>query len=1128
MIALPSTKPPMNEEEIFQAATGLSPPERSSYLARVCTNQTTLRVRVERLLASHDDALFMIRAADRPPKERQGMAAEECGEWIGSYKLLQKVGEGGCGVVYMAQQEQPVRRTVAVKVIKLGMDTRSVIARFEQERQALALMDHANIARVFDAGATPQGRPFFVMELVRGVRITEFCEENGLGIEERLQLFIAVCQAIQHAHQKGVIHRDIKPTNILVTLHDGVPVPKVIDFGIAKATSGQSLTDKTLFTAFEQFVGTPAYMSPEQAEMSGLDVDTRSDIYSLGILLYELLTGQTPFDGEELMASGIDAMRKTIREKDPERPSTRLSRISAAGERTKRVNGRVAATRPAWPIDVDLDWIVMKCLEKDRTRRYETVNGLAADLRRHLNNETVVARPPTPLYRFQRTFRRNKVVLTAGALVALALLLGTAVSTYLAIRATRAERAQGHLLGQTERARLGESDQRRQAENAERALRQQLYASDMIVTAHALENGDFGFARRLLARQRPERGDEDLRGFEWRYLWGQSRGEQEKVLIGHSDRVLCLAYSPDGTMLASGSSDHTVKIWNVRTGAAIITCEGHKREVLSLAFSPDGRFMASGEDGFVHLRDVSDWRIVLTFTNRYAHVAFSGPFLAIATGGDLYGDGEGTVQLWDYVTGVEATAWRDSGTRVAFSPNGKTLATANAGGVVKLRDRTTGLVTGTFPAREVRALVFSPDSRWLAWNSGWQGELWAWDLKEQTPHLLGIEIKNNALSLSFSRDSQTLAAAGQSHALTLWDIFRKERRQLRGQGSQVLAVACSPDDGSLASAGQDGKILFWNSAAGRSATAITNLVIDQWHSVGHPVISSDGRTLVGPLRTEEMRIWDIETGRIEASLLTTNLPVSFSPDNRTLLLRSAGFNSLETWNIAAGRTEPAVNLGPPLGDYYADAFSPDGKMIATAHRTEISLRNAGTGERLFPLEHSELSRSVVFSADSELLAAGGFSRSARIWDLRTHQLIATVDGFQDTVSAVAFSPDRTLFAAGSFAGMIKVSELRAGGGTSVLAEYQAAVKQLAFSVDGKTLASTADDCAVHLWNMGTFREVTRFQTEVSCSYLAFSADGQTLAAADLNGKLYLWRAPLLAQIESAQEAPVLGVKERKR
>src|SRR5712664_2678251 len=318
---------PDRTEAIFDAALQLRATERAQYLKQACGEDAQLHQRVDCLLKAHEEAGGFLEPPAAPLPNRTVVVSipltEKPGDKIGRYKLLQQIGEGGCGVVYMAEQEEPVRRRVALKVIKLGMDTKSVIARFEAERQALALMDHPNIATVLDAGATETGRPYFVMELVRGIRITEYCDQNKLSTEERLKLFVQVCHAIQHAHQKGIIHRDIKPSNILVTLHDGVPVPKVIDFGIAKATQGR-LTDHTLFTAFEQFIGTPAYMSPEQVELSGLDVDTRSDIYSLGVLLYELLVGTTPFDAGELLASGLDKMRRTIREKQPVRPSTRL------------------------------------------------------------------------------------------------------------------------------------------------------------------------------------------------------------------------------------------------------------------------------------------------------------------------------------------------------------------------------------------------------------------------------------------------------------------------------------------------------------------------------------------------------------------------------------------------------------------------------------------------------------------------------------------------------------------------------------------------------------------------------------------------------------------------------------
>jgi len=384
-----------------------------------------------------------------PPVETETVPAvparsiEGPGAVIGRYRLLQQIGEGGFGTVYMAEQKQPVKRKVALKIIKLGMDTKQVIARFEAERQALAMMDHPNIARVLDAGATETGRPFFVMELVKGVPITEYCDTESLRTRDRLDLFIDVCRAVQHAHQKGIIHRDIKPSNVMITLHDGKPVPKVIDFGIAKATN-RDLTDKTLFTEYHQLIGTPAYMSPEQAEMSGLDLDTRSDIYSLGVLLYELLTGTTPVSNKRFRGMGLGEIQHVIREEAPQKPSTRLSDMSRG--RTPG-NGQSGTTSDKTSIQYitnhrrtdiaglrreisgDLDWIIMKCLEKDRSRRYETANGLARDVERHLNDEPVAAGPPSQAYRLRKAIRRNKGVFVGIATVFAALLAGVIVST---------------------------------------------------------------------------------------------------------------------------------------------------------------------------------------------------------------------------------------------------------------------------------------------------------------------------------------------------------------------------------------------------------------------------------------------------------------------------------------------------------------------------------------------------------------------------------------------------------------------------------------------------------------------------------------------------------------------------
>ena len=471
--------------DIFLRAVEIaSPGTRTAFIEGACLQDISLRSRVEALLNCHQEDSFLEPSVQGVPADLTGITSisENPGAKIGRYKLLQQIGEGGCGVVYMADQEEPVRRRVALKIIKVGMDTKSVIARFEAERQALAMMDHPNIAKVFDAGATGAGRPYFVMELVRGVRITDYCDQAGLSFRARPGLFMQVCHAIQHAHQKGIIHRDIKPSNILVTINDGAAVPKVIDFGIAKATNGARLTDKTIFTAFEQFIGTPAYMSPEQALMTSIDIDTRSDIYSLGVLLYELLTGETPFDTGKLLAIGLDAMRRAIREKEPERPSTRLSTLPGQELSTTAQRRGLDAPKLISQLRGDLDWIVMKALEKDRARRYETAGELASDVERHLQNEPVTAGPPSRLYWFQKLVRRNKLAFAAAGAVTLALIAGLTVSTILYLQENAARLRAVAAESRMQQA-LVEAKQQRDA-----ALQQKQRADEQAAIAKAVKD----------------------------------------------------------------------------------------------------------------------------------------------------------------------------------------------------------------------------------------------------------------------------------------------------------------------------------------------------------------------------------------------------------------------------------------------------------------------------------------------------------------------------------------------------------------------------------------------------------------------------------------------------------------
>jgi serine/threonine protein kinase len=574
---------PKANDIFVRAAELAAPAERRLFLEQQCDGDVDLLAQVESLLTAGSKVGSFLEKPAVPALAAHGATVafppitEGPGTVIGVYKLLEQIGEGGFGLVFVAEQQQPVRRKVALKVIKPGMDTREVIARFEAERQALALMDHPNIARVFDGGATESGRPYFVMELVRGIPLIDYCDQQQLTARERLQLFLSVCQAVQHAHGKGIIHRDLKPSNILIAPHDGKPVVKVIDFGIAKAI-GQQLTEKTIYTRFTQLLGTPLYMSPEQAEINALDVDIRSDVYSLGVLLYELLTGTTPFDRERFQKAAFDEIRRIIKEEEPPRPSLRLTTM---GEPLSKVSSQ-RKTEPAKLsalVKGELDWIVMRCLEKDRTRRYETANGLARDVERYLKDEPVEACPPSAGYRLRKFAHKHRRWLATAAAFAALLLLGVAVSTWQAVRATQAEAAANanavqartseqkaieagdeaqRLAREENAARKVADEQRRQAQHekqqADDARRNavdnetkaewRLYALQLASAQREWETENIPRSLHHLALCR-----RDFRGWEHDYLYSRANQYQQllPVPIKHATQ---LAFSADDKRLA--------------------------------------------------------------------------------------------------------------------------------------------------------------------------------------------------------------------------------------------------------------------------------------------------------------------------------------------------------------------------------------------------------------------------------------------------------------------------------------------------------------------------------------------------------------------------------------------------
>jgi WD40 repeat protein len=1149
----------VDESQVFaEALKRATPAERAAYLDAACAGDPGLRAGVESLLRAHDaDPAFLEQPAG-PPEPTAGLppgpagepgpwGAEQVGAVLGGrYRLVEEVGEGGMGAVWMAQQTEPVRRMVAVKLIKPGMDSRAVLARFEQERQALALMDHPHIAKVLDAGTTESGRPYFVMELVRGVPITRYCDEHRLTPRQRLELFVAVCQAAQHAHQKGVIHRDLKPSNILVALYDDRPVPKVIDFGVAKA-AGQQLTDRTLVTGFGAIVGTLEYMSPEQAQLNNLDVDTRSDVYALGAVLYELLAGSPPFTRKELERVGMAEILRVIREKEPSKPSTKLS--TAEGLPALAANRGTEPAKLTRLVRGELDWIVMKCLEKDRGRRYETANGLAQELQRYLADEPVQAGPPGAGYRLRKFVRRHRGPVLGAAVVLLALAAGV-VGTALGLveaqrargdeaeqrRAAVASAAQAH--DEAEKAKAAGEEARRLAreEKAARDRAEQqllraerlLYASQIKLAQQALEAHNGLLTSHHLGATRP-----DFRGWEYDYL-AALFGRNQRTLRGHAGEVTGVALSRDGKRVVSGGADGAVKVWDADTGKEARTLRlnalpQNTGAVFCVALGPDGRRLVSGNwdtmGEALTVWDADTGRRVATPKRGLTGV------LSVALSPDgkrlVSGAMDGAVELWDAETGERIRSLRGAAAvarpnvwgegkavcGLAFSPDAKQVVGCDHDGTLKIWDAGTGEETRTLKGHTdaLTSVAVSPDGRHVVSGSMDRTvKVWDADSGREIRTLRGHTGAVSAVAVS--ADGRRLVSGSADGTARVWDAGTgQEIRTLVGHTAEVTGVAVSADGARVVTASRDRTVKVWDAAAPPEPPA--------WRAGPFPVaaVSPDGRRVVTGDTDGAVKVWDAATGKGLLALKghTVNVAaVVFSPDG-TRVVSGSWDKTAKVWDAATGRE--VRTLKGHTAEVMAVAVSPDGRRVVTVSMDGVvKVWDEAGGEKTQPLKGYVIRPTppsrvqvqlVALSPDGTRVLGGRNDGAVQVWDAATGDELRTLRGHTDMIAGLAVSPDGTRIVSGSHDRTARVWDAATGDELLTLKGHTSVVNGVAVSPDGRRILSASGDKTVKVWDAATGQETLTLRGHPSAvGGLALSADGRRVVGVGYDGAVKVWDA----------------------
>ena len=1029
--------------------------------------------------------------------------------------------------MWMAQQEKPVRRRVAVKLIKNAVTDKQVIARFEAERQALSMMDHPNIARVFDAGTSESGNPFFVMELVQGIAINKYCDRNKLTPDQRLNIFVPVCKAVQHAHQKGVLHRDLKPSNVLVQMQDGEPVAKVIDFGLVK-TLDQShrLTDKTMFTEFGQVVGTLQYMSPEQATMDVMSVDTRTDIYSLGVILYELLAGSTPVEKKTLEQNAILQVLETIREQDPPKPSHRLS---SSGDKLATIS-ELRQIQPAKLQQIlrgELDWIVMKALEKDRTRRYESASAFAQDIDNYLNGDTVQARPQSTWYQLQKFTRKNMGLVASIVAVGLVLLAGIAGTSFGLVQANfkTAESIEERNRADEEKDRA-EKNEKQALEmekvasiEAARAQKSEAKANFQLANAR-WDAGRSGEARELLQLVPEKHRD----SFEWNLCNRQFLGS-DLTLYGHSKAVNCIALSPDGQWIASGSEDRSIKLWDQVTGAEICTLHGHSEGVHGVAFNSDGTRIVSGSgDSKVKIWDVRTKKEIATLQGHeksVSSVAFSPNGQTI-----LSGSWDGQVILWETATGKELRRFlgrtddddkdfhiaKREVTCVAFSRNGLQVAASRMNDNIDMWNTETGKKIyriDKYQRRDnsifvtaISEISFSPDGAQFV--SGSQETVYLWDLKtgkevRQHPWILASIAGKG---VTYSPDGLWIASGNEDGTILVHDPTTGEKiHSLKGHASNVMAIAFNADGSRIISGSADGTVKVWDVKKGTC-----NLGVEPQEHCRALAYSADGSKFA-VLSGGAITIWDSQTRQKLSELRETGerlACIEFSPEGKRIV--TGGSNRLvKIWSVETGSL--VRTLRGHEDTVIGVSFSPDGKLIASGSSDNTAkIWDSETGEEIFPLgDHGYNVTCLSFSPDGKKLLTLAWDM-AKLWDLETGEEEFTVSGHHKAVCCVAFSPDGKKFACGNSFGVLSVCDASTGQELYFRQAQHRKVTSIAFTSNGTRIVTGSEFDPIRFWQADTGLEIYHLETRAS-KLIKFSPEGHQMISASIHADtLEVWDA----------------------